>query len=385
MTYPARVGEHAQDMSVYAGLRPWVRRFYLVVTSRGDRSHVSHAGNVVGIHVPYHRNAVLRKIRYAAAVFGMRRRLRRRGIDLYMAAEPLTGGVIALALARAARRPLLVHVLGDLLTLPAGVIAAWRMAAIRRVALGVTRRATRVRCISGAVHRACLEAGIPEARLTLLPVRCDFAWFDAERWQDQRLEARKAWGFDAHAEVILCIGGLNPHKGQAVLLRAFARLRADRPRARLVLVGEGERRAALEEESRNLGISSDVRMPGWIPYDRIPAALAAVDIYVQPSFNEGIPRATLEAMAMRVPVIGSRVGGMPELLDNGRLGGLVPAGDADALADAMQAMLADPADAARLAALAWDAVHERYSFDRNIAAYGELIRIAAAAGTGRAA
>lgn len=385
MTYPAAVKAHTQDLDVYVRLRPVVSRFYLVVTSRGDRAHVSHAANVLGIHIPYHRNAVLRKLRYAAAVLGLRRHLARKRIDLYMAAEPLTGGLIGLLLSRLASRPLLVHVQGDLLTLPSGTVAAWRTALIRRVAIAVTRRATRVRCISAAVYRACRDAGVPDARLTVLPVRCDFSWFDADRWRGERQAMRAAWNVDERAQVILCTGGLNQHKGQAVLLQAFAALRARHPGARLVLIGEGDRRAALEREAETLGIGSDIVMPGWVAYDRVPAALAAADIYVQPSFNEGIPRATLEAMAMRVPVIASRVGGLPELLDDGTLGALVPPGQPAALAGAIEALLADPRRGAELAARARDAARARYSFESNVRAYGELIRQTIAEGAGRSA
>ena len=162
----------------------------------------------------------------------------------------------------------------------------------------------------------------------------------------ERAEALRLLG-DPPGPVVGCVGSLTPHKGQAVLLRAFAAAVAQPVAARpgtpatLVLVGDGGERRALEEQAAGLGVGERVRFMG----ERADARrlLAGFDLFAAPSIGrEGLSLATLEAMDAGVPVVASRLDGLIEVVDEGRTGLLVPEGDAAALAAAMTATLARP-------------------------------------------
>jgi glycosyltransferase involved in cell wall biosynthesis len=131
-------------------------------------------------------------------------------------------------------------------------------------------------------------------------------------------------------------------KDQATLLRAFARVRARRP-ARLLILGEGNQRLALEALARELGIAADVRMPGFVPNPLAYMRRAAV--FVLSSAWEGLPTVLIEALACGCPVVSTDCpAGPAEILDYGRYGRLTPVGDVEALAAAITASVEDGPD-----------------------------------------
>jgi glycosyltransferase involved in cell wall biosynthesis len=149
---------------------------------------------------------------------------------------------------------------------------------------------------------------------------------------------RAAHGLRDDEIVYLCVGRLYAQKNHALLLRAFAAMARKQTGARLVVIGEGELRRALEAQATALGIAARVRFLG-IRRD-VPDALAASDVFVLASDYEGHPLSVMEAMAAGLPVVATAVGGVPELVTEGKTGLLVPAGDADALAAAMTRLAA---------------------------------------------
>jgi glycosyltransferase involved in cell wall biosynthesis len=147
--------------------------------------------------------------------------------------------------------------------------------------------------------------------------------------------------------VVLGIGRLVAQKDFATLIDAFAAVRRARP-ARLLILGEGPDRAALEAKVAALGLTDDVAMPGFVPDP--PAYLAHADVFALSSVYEGLPVVLIEALACGCPVVSTDCPtGTDEVLEGGRHGRLVPVGDAPALADAILATLQAPPDRAALA------------------------------------
>nr|WP_246849386.1 glycosyltransferase [Rubellimicrobium arenae] len=175
-------------------------------------------------------------------------------------------------------------------------------------------------------------------------------------WTASRLEARQApcphpWlagrapgARDAGQPVIVGIGRLTAQKDFPTLLRAFAGLTRSKPGARLLILGEGEERAALEALVRDLGLHGAVDLPGHVP-DTLPY-LARCDLFVLSSLWEGFSLALVEALGCGCPVVSTDCpSGPSEILDGGRVAPLVPPGEPDALAAAMRAALDEPGDA----------------------------------------
>jgi glycosyltransferase involved in cell wall biosynthesis len=167
--------------------------------------------------------------------------------------------------------------------------------------------------------------------------------------------------------VILGVGKLEIQKDFPTLLRAFARLRVERP-LRLAILGEGPQRDRLERLARDLAISGDVLLPG---FQMNPFAwLARATVFVLSSAWEGASNALLEALACGCPSVSTNcVSGPSETLDGGRYGSLVPVGDDSALAEAIAQVLRSPQDRARLRVRA-----EEFSVDRAATAYLDVLR-----------
>lgn len=175
------------------------------------------------------------------------------------------------------------------------------------------------------------------------------------------------WLRDRQAPLVIAVGRLEPQKDYLKLLVAFARLRKHRL-ARLVILGEGNERAALEQRARELGIADDIDMPGFAPNPY--AFLAAADLYVLSSRWEGWPNALVEALACGTPVVATDCDSGPrDILQDGRFGKLVPVGDVDALAGAMIEALYASRDAKRLKARA-----AAFTPDRAALAYEDVAK-----------
>lgn len=176
----------------------------------------------------------------------------------------------------------------------------------------------------------------------------------------------------AYGQRVLFIGRLDAVKGVPVLLEAFAALRATVPDARLTLVGDGPDRAGLEAQAAGLGDA--VRFTGYLTQQAVAAELDAHDVLVLPSFAEGVPMVLMEAMASRLPVVATRVGGVAELVEDGVSGFLVPPGDAASLAARLGDLLADPELCRRMGTAGRTAVTARHDVRAEAARLAALLR-----------
>lgn len=138
---------------------------------------------------------------------------------------------------------------------------------------------------------------------------------------------------------LLFVGRLDVVKGVPLLLEALAEARKTLPALRLTLVGDGPDREALLDQARALELADIVEFAGYLSQTEVAALLAYADCLVLPSFAEGVPVVLMEAMAARLPVIATRVGGVSELVADGVSGRLVAPGDAAALADAIRQVM----------------------------------------------
>ena len=172
---------------------------------------------------------------------------------------------------------------------------------------------------------------------------------------------------------ILFVGRLAGVKGAPLLLDAAARLAGRHPGLTLTFVGDGPERAGLEARAAALGLGARTEFTGYLGQEGVAARLAQADVLALPSFAEGVPVVLMEAMAAGLPVVTTRIAGIPELVEDGVSGLLVPPGDGDALAAALDRLAGDPALAAAMGRAGRAAVLAGYRADAEAAWLARLL------------
>ena len=186
---------------------------------------------------------------------------------------------------------------------------------------------------------------------------------------EKRAQFRAAHGVEPEAVVIVHVGRFVELKNHALLLQAFAQLKSTHP-LYLWLVGDGELRPAMEQLARELGIAERVHF--WGVRSDVADILNAADIFTLPSKYEGNPMAVMEAMAAGLPVVASRVGGIPELVETEQMGILVPVDDETYIAQGLQTLVDDAALRQRMGQAALQRAHERFDIRNTVKEYERL-------------
>jgi len=260
---------------------------------------------------------------------------------LVSAQDPFESGFIAYLLTLVFRVPLHVQLHTDPFN------GAWRSMNVLNVirlmiALLVLRRADSVRVVSLRVKRGVMEAGIPESRITLIPI-----FVDIPRFMESTATFDLHDAYPGHRAIILSAGRLEKEKNFASLLRAFAKVLQFHEDALLVIVGSGSQHESLVELAEWLNIDHNVQFLSW-SHDMISYYKTA-DVYVQASLYEGWGMAVIEAMASGLPVVMTDVGCAGEVVLHENTGLVVPVDDDAALADALLRIIGDEALAENLA------------------------------------
>lgn len=159
---------------------------------------------------------------------------------------------------------------------------------------------------------------------------------------------------------VLFLGLVGQRKGVFDLLPAMKRALVQAPHLRLTIGGNGDL-AAAQSAAKDLGVDTAVNLVGWVSGLQKFALLQSSDFYVLPSHNEGLPMSILEAMSYGLPVVSTRVGGIPELIDHGRDGLLIEAGDVEALADALVQLGNNPSLRHQMSSAARSKIEDSYS------------------------
>ena len=295
-----------------------------------------------GIAVLHPRYALLPKLGmslapWTLAAAGLRaaRRLQAEGfrIDVVDAHYFYPDGVAAALLARALKKPLVITARGSDINLIAG------HALPRRMMLWAARRAAACVGVSGALVDAMRALGMPKDRLHLFRNGVDL-----DRFQPLPQAAARARIGHSGAPLLASVGNLVPLKGHDLCIDAVAALRATQVDARLLIIGSGPERAALQRRIDHHGLADAVTLIGPVPNTELATWYSAADALMLASSREGWPNVLLEAMACGTPVVATRVGGVPEIVSGDSVGRLVGDRSAAGLTQALQSLIRSPCD-----------------------------------------
>ena len=236
-------------------------------------------------------------------------------------------------------------------------------------------------CASEAIRTMLVGDGVPDGRTAVVYEGVDLDRLTATPTVDLH---RELW-LPHSAPVIVNVAALVPHKGQRYLVQAAAEVLRTLPDARFVIVGAGELEPVLEKQIHKLHLEKHVFLTGFRP-DAL-SLLKSADVFVMSSVTEGLGTSVLDAMGCARPVVATRAGGLPEVVDDGVTGTLVPTRDPAAMAAAVVQLLEDAALRERYGQAGLALARERFSADRMVdeiaALYERLVGTSRAADTPR--
>jgi phosphatidyl-myo-inositol dimannoside synthase len=227
------------------------------------------------------------------------------------------------------------------------------------------RHAGALTAITEDCRQHALRAGGPAERIRLV-----FNGTDLRRFSPGDNGSRGDRWFGEH--MIFACRQLFPRKGIRFLLEAGAQLKPRFPDLKIVVAGDGFERPALAQLASELGIASDVTFLGWVPNADLPPYYRAAAVSVIPSLEEGFGIPAAEAMGCEVAVVASDAGGLPEVVEDGVTGLIVPRGDSTALAQAIGSLLADPERSRKMGQAGRERALRLFDWDRSAQQFEEL-------------
>jgi glycosyltransferase involved in cell wall biosynthesis len=344
-----RGGQNQVLLTVF-GLRAAGHRAILVAHPQGELARRASEGHDLVRLVPRHEVDLTNAWRLSRVI-------RQYSPDVVHAHDAHAVSVAALALSlgsREARPPLVVsrrvdfHVRGN-------SFSRWKYGQVDRFIAA-----------SEAIHHMLVSDGFPPERIVTVHEGVDIERIEGTSPAPLHQEL---W-LPTHAPIVGNIAALVPHKGQRFLIDAVPMVLREVPDARLVILGEGELRTALERQVADLRLEKHVFLPGFRA-DAI-AALRAFDIFVMSSVTEGLGTSLLDAMAAAKPIVATRAGGIPEVVSEGETGFLVEPRDRAGMAAAIVRLLRDEELRRRCGAAGLARVRAYFSAERMVSATLEV-------------
>lgn len=289
-------------------------------------------------------------------VLALTKRLRDEAIDV-VHTHAWGGGLVGRSAALYARTPVVVgHVHG---------IYNYISKLHLLIDSALSRASTLTICCSQAARDFMLSnQAVPGEKVTVIYNGIDLSPFHA-RSSEGKQATRQELGIGERDPVVGAVGHLVAHKGHEHLIQAFPKVLESHPRCRLLLIGDGRRRERLARLAHDLGVADQTIFTG-VRRD-VPRLLSTMDVFVLPSLNEALGLAIIEAMASRVPVVASKVGGIPEVVRHRETGLLVEPASPQQLADAVLEILHGPKLAQSMSQAGLDRCRAEFSVESMVA------------------
>lgn len=326
--YPKDIFSNEQDLKTWRSLSVYFSRLFVIAESPDLFFHLGQEKNIKIYLVPRLGYAVFIK---CAIILGLYLKLRF-SIDVFDASEVAGGGMAVTFLKFLTGTCSVVEVQGEVFK-KAEKKESFKSWLLKKIGRFIMKKANLVRVISHAIFNQIREQGIPENKIRLVSLRVDLNQFDPLSILRIDSSGDKMWINIGY------IGRLVDGKGLEDLLEAIAILKSQNLKFNCLIFGSGPLKEKLKKMAEDLGIAEKIEWRGFVPYTKVPEALAQIDIFVYPSWHEGFGRSIMEALAMEKTVVATRVGGIPDLIKDGENGFLIEPHNPSAIAEKIKELL----------------------------------------------
>lgn len=380
--YPRDIFSNEQDMKTWRSLADYFGKVFVIAESPNLFFHKAREKNIFIYLLP--RLGYIGFIKQSV-LLGLYLNWRY-GIDVFDASEVAGGGVAVTLLKFITGKPIVIEVQGEIFRKPNNTntrmytnntnnIRSIRMPFVdwdyyknlllQKIGRFAMNRAARIRVISNTIFNQVHEQGISESKIRLVSLRIDLSLFNPV--SDTRLKVD-----NGGITKIGYVGRLVDGKGLEDLFEAVKILKSQNVEFNCLMFGMGPLEAKLKKMAKDLKISDKIEWRGFVPYSKVPQALAQIDIFVYPSWHEGFGRSIMEALAMEKAVVATRVGGIPDLIKDGENGFLVEPHSPEALAQKIKELMENKDLREKFGKAGREWVSKNFNWDEGIRKFANL-------------
>lgn len=336
--YPKDIFSNEQDMKTWRSLAGYFSKIFVIAESPDLFFYKAHEKNISIYLLP--RFGYIGFIKQSVLLgFYLNWRY---GVDVFDASEIAGGGTAVSLLKFLTGKPTVIEVQGEIFRNIRSIrmrLVDWdyyKSLFLQKIGRYAMNRAARVRVISHAIFNQIREQGISESKIRLVSLRVDLSLFNF-----RLIPGINHFGNKVGIIKIGYIGRLVDDKGLEDLLHAIANLNFQLLiiNFQLLIYGTGPLERKLKRMAKDLDIVDKIEWRGFVPYSKVPDAFSEMDIFVYPSWHEGFGRSIMEALAMEKAVVATRVGGIPDLIEDGENGFLVEPHSPKALAEKIEELM----------------------------------------------
>ena len=359
--YPHPISKHSQNMQTFEGwLRFW-ENVVIIAQNQSKDIKISSYNKVSGVLLPLISNKYL-NIGYFTllGIFEINKLYKKYSFEVFQASDA-GGAFLALLASKIYQKKFIFEIQGDIFDYPSTNGSRVHSVFVKFFSKFLAKRADYIRIVSPFLYEPLDKLNIDRKKIFLVPPRCDSNLFNYEN-----IESNKPKELTNSKYNLLFVGNLIYAKGVDILLEAFALIEKEYSDVSLSYVGEGEEKQKLLNRAKDLGIEKKVIFFGRLEYQAIPVMMHYSDILILPSREEGVGRVILEAMAMRLPVVASNVGGIPLVIDDSKDGLLFVSEDVISLKRRVLLLIKDKDLSVNITNLAYQKFINNYEYEVSI-------------------
>jgi len=313
--YPHPISKHSQNMQTFEGWSRFWENIVIIAQSQSKDIKISSYNKVSGVLLPLISNKYLNIVYFTLlGIFEINKLYKKYSFEVFQASDA-GGAFLAFLASKIYQKKFIFEIQGDIFDYPSKNGSRVHSVFVKFFSKFLAKRADYIRIVSPFLYEPLDKLNIDRIKIFLVPPRCDSNLFNYEN-----IESNKPKELTNSKYNLLFVGNLIYAKGVDILLEAFALIEKEYSDVSLSYVGEGEEKQKLLNRAKDLGIEKKVIFFGRLEYQAIPVMMHYSDVLILPSREEGVGRVILEAMAMRLPVVASNVGGIPLVIDDSRDG-----------------------------------------------------------------
>ena len=349
---------HTQNMSTFIA---WCKFWNSVVVFAQSRVNETVTNNykksVIGFLVPVKKNKYFNVLYFTIIGFYKLNNLNKKFDFSVFQASDAGAGILALLLSKIHKKKFVFEIQGDIFEFPSEVGGRLHSNLVKMFSRFLATHADHIRIVSPYQYKYLSELGVDSSKIYLVPPRCESKVFNLSNIKS------KPDIFSENSKNIIFVGNLIVSKGVIYLIEAVSNLIKKGNEFNLIIVGDGALKDSLVQLSKKLNIKKNVFFVGRIKYELVPTYIHYADLLVLPSIEEGVGRVLIEAMALKVPVVGSNVGGIPLLIEENFNGLLFESRNSHSLEKKIEEIFEYPKKTENMILNAYSTFINNYEFD----------------------